>query len=217
MNRWLAFVCVGGVSVCAEFEIFAQDLETKQEDAPASKELEAREAAERDAQVFRVNAGASVATLSAGVGSAGTLGGLIPSVSVSGGPRIAGPLWIAFGLEGSVYQTAAEQEDVRTTAWSVGGSVALRLDVPILPKVEIGGSITPRINAQFGPYWEQLSVSGHFGVGLHLRPTNLFGIRTAVELFRAGYSRLEQSEGGVYENVAAEIYAGPSMSLTFSF
>jgi hypothetical protein len=45
----------------------------------------------------------------------------------------------------------------------------------------------------------------------------LFGIRTAVELFRAGYSRLEQSEGGVYENVAAEIYAGPSMSLTFSF
>ena len=217
MNRWLAFVCVGGVSVCAEFEIFAEGAETKQEDVQASKELEAREAAERDAQGFRVNVGTSMATLDAGVGGAGSLGGLVPSVSINGGPRLAGPLWIAFGLEGALYQSAPGEQADSTTVWSVGGSAALRLDVPVLPMVEVGGSLTPRISAQFAPSWEQLTVSGHLGVGLHFRPTNFFGIRTAVELFRAGYVRFEQAEGDVYERFAAEIYAGPSASLTFSF
>ena len=60
-------------------------------------------------------------------------------------------------------------------------------------------------------------MSGHLGVGLHFRPTNFFGIRTAVELFRVGYARFEQAEGDVYETAAAEVYAGPSASLTFSF
>ena len=223
MKYWLAFVCVGGVVVCAETEVFAanETREVKKEDgAEAQKDVEAQDEAARDAQVFRVNAGASMATLNAGssgLAGVGSLGAVGPTVSINAGPRLAGPLWLAVGLEGSVNQSEPGEQAESMTAWGVGGSIALRLDVPILPMVELGGSVTPRINAQFGQWWNQLSVSGHLGVGLHLRPTNFFGIRTEVELFRVGYTRFEPTGSDVYELFAAEIYAGPSASLTFSF
>ncbi len=230
MNRWLA--CVGVVVVCADVEVFAQDVvDANKESAENAKagdasSDEAREEAARDAQVFRVNVGGYLGNLNAGglaAGGTGTLGSLGPTVSLGAGPRLTGPLWLEFGLEASYFQAGGQaEEEPHVSVWGAAGSVALRLDVPILPKVEIGGSFTPRINAQFGSSWEQLSVSGHLGAGLHLRPTDFFGIRTDLELFRVGYARHEfiSSEGiasDPQEVFAAELYAGPSVSLTFSF
>ncbi len=224
MKVWLACVGVGTLAVCAETAVFAQDAgpEMKEDKAATtSNNDEVREEAVREAQVFRVNAGAAMGTLSAGSlgplssAGAGSLGGLAPTVSLTAGPRLGGPLWLVFGVEGSVLEIS--NGDVGARVWGAGGSLGVRLDVPILPKVELGGSATSRVSTQFGPDWDSLSVSGHIGLGLHLRPTSFFGIRTDVEVFRVGYASADGLSGSGHEVIAAEIHAAPSLSLTFSF
>lgn len=217
---------VVGVFVCAAWAWSGRaEAEPAGEPTAAAEEPSASQA-RRDAQVFRAEVGVAFPVNFGGAagGSAGAsagLGALSPTAQVTLGPRLAGPMWLAFGVDAAVHESkqvpTEEADAIDVTVYSVGGSAALRADFPVLPFLELGGYGAFRVGWSQDPFGEALSLSGHVGLGAHFRPTDLFGVRTELEVFRVGHARHARADGIEATNTSAEVHVVPKVGLTLSF
>jgi hypothetical protein len=204
----------------------------------AQAEAEEIEDAARRAQVFRAELGVSVPGLTGGFvsssggsgGASGGLGPLGPMVPMVGtlvvGVRVTPALWLFGGMRGGASAFDFQQGDLEeeSSSWQLGGELGARLEVPLTRLVSVSGFLKLGASRDVSSFHRATSLSGAAGAGLHLRPTDLFGVRAELGVLDAGHSFVEEpyvddTGSGIreYQSSSVRLGASPRIAMTFSF
>ena len=172
---------------------------------------------------FRVNLGLELMS-GLGAGSTGPIAGpLIPHTSVSLEWRMRGPLWAFVRGGGGV--NGSDQGAAHDIAWTAGGGAGIRLELPVLDWMDVGGHVLvgaaasrdeQRWNDEVVWGASSLEAAARLGLGAHLHPTSFFGTRLSLGLLDGGY-RVEAMGDERWAAFYARVTAQPQVELTFSF
>lgn len=217
-RRWqLALPCVvvcAGVVIAEEARAEAPAEEASRGVAPSRKE---------EPPTFRVDAGLELAS-GLGAGTAGPVAGpILPLANVGFEWRLRGPFWAFVRGGGGI--VSSDQGAAQHLDWNAGGQVGVRLELPVLDWMDVGGHLmvgasAARSEERLGEdvYWgaSSLEAGGRLGVAAHLHPTTFFGTRLSLGLLDAGYAIVAQGDQRA-SNAYAHVTARPAVELTFSF
>jgi hypothetical protein len=226
-----AAVCVGAMG--AVFEAHAEELlpgrhgESGVEAKDETKDE--GESAERREQIFRAEMGVGLLGLSGGSTSDGGLGGLgairpYLQGNLTVGLRLTPAFWLFGGFRGGAYSGPIGTGLPEGTIWNLGGEVGARLEIPVARLLSVSGyaSLDASRSVDFA---STTTLGGEIGAGLHIRPTDLFGIRVELGLLRAAHSFTEVTDPetagalGLTDDQSTSVNFGasPRIAMTFSF
>jgi hypothetical protein len=190
------------------------------------------ESAERRAQWFRAELGVGMLGLygGGGQGAQGGLGGLgdvrpYLSGNLTVGVRLTPAFWLFGGLRAGAFSGSPGTGLPVGTAWDLGGEVGARLEIPLVPLVSVSGFASLGASKSVDYDASSARLGGEVGGGLHLRPSDLFGIRAELGLLRAQHSFTEYEDpevtglDGVVDERSTSLEFGmsPRVAMTFSF
>jgi hypothetical protein len=193
------------------------------------------ESAERRAQWFRAELGVGTLGLygpgfGGGTGAQGGLGGLgdarpYLNGNLTVGVRLTPAFWLFGGLRAGALSGSQGTGLPVGTAWDLGGEVGARLEIPLVPLVSVSGFASLGASKSVNYVASSTRLGGEIGGGLHLRPSDLFGIRAELGLLRAQHSFTEYEDpevtglDGVVDERSTSLSFGmsPRVAMTFSF
>ena len=207
-----------GVGVLVMWPTLARAAPGEAEDADAA------ETAPRDERV-RVAIGVGWmaaglgASAGAGAGPIGALGGPMATATLEA--RLGGPAWAVAGVRGDMAQATANDQTSET--YSVGGTAGLRLETPVFRWLDAGGHVLAEasrgaveVSGDGGGEATFTRVGGVAGPSIHFRPSEVFGVRLALDVLHAGRTWAEDQNGEATA-VNAGVSASPRAEVTFSF
>lgn len=204
---------VAGVLVCVPAVAMAEEEPSKTAD---QKEEQAPPIERHRLTLGMTVPSGGVGTSNGGVGGLGT----IPYATAGYEARMAGPAWFLLALNGGLAGNTAEDGYEESSSWYAGGTIGVRIEVPVHDYVEVGGH--GRFGGGLGSYVngggnsDSWQLGAEAGAGIHFRPTRLFGVRLCIDVLDWGY-REDFYGGGKSTGVYAHLKADPSLDLTFSF
>jgi hypothetical protein len=158
-------------------------------------------------------------------GFQGGLGAPFLTGDLTVGVRLTPAFWLFGGLRAGALSGSQGTGLPVGTSWRLGGYVSARLEVPLVPLVSVSGFALLGAEKSVNFVASSTSLGGEIGGGLHLRPSDLFGIRAELGLLRAQHSFTEYQppeisglEGYPDERRTSLSFGmSPRVAMTFSF